>query len=387
MMSSRPRILALFGARVIFGAERENIESLAALREQGCEVLCLVRHEDWNDQIPAALGARGLAWRKVPYIDGWLPGWRMRIMLRNPIAFIVGNWLFLSIARKFRPTHVHAFNPFYILNFLAALVLMRTPLIYRAGEKPVIHRWVWRMLWRFVIARTCCFVPVSSFIAGELKATGVKAERIDVIHGVPSKRLATAMLSAMPPPEDLMRDIVFVGQITEAKGPHLLVEAFRSVVEYNPQARLLIAGRISEWSGDEWARDLRDRVVHDPALCSRVIFLGFVENVPELLRGREVLVAPSLVEEGLPLVVMEAKAAGIPSIVFPSGGLPEMIQHDVDGFVCRDKSIGALVEALRSYLDDPSVAVRHGAAARVSLERLGVPQFASRWLAVYERTT
>jgi glycosyltransferase involved in cell wall biosynthesis len=117
-----------------------------------------------------------------------------------------------------------------------------------------------------------------------------------------------------------------------------------------------------------------------------VVFLGFVENVPDLLRSREVLVAPSLVEEGLPLVVMEAKAAGIPSIVFPSGGLPEMIQHGVDGFVCRDKSIGVLVEALKSYLDDPSLATRHGVAARSSLDRLGVPQYASRWLAVYEKT-
>ena len=386
-MSSRPRILVLFGAQVIFGAERENIESLAALREQGCEILCLVRHEDWNDHVPAALDARGLAWQKVPYIDGWLPGWRMRIMLRNPVAFIVGNWRFLKIARKFRPTHIHAFNPLYILSFLAALMLTRTPMIYRAGEKPVIHRWVWRMLWRFVVARTCCFVSVSSFIAGTLKATGVKAERIEVIHGVPSKRLGNDVLSAIPPPDSAMRDIVFVGQITEAKGPHLLVRAFRSVAESNAQARLLIAGRISEWSGDEWARDLRDSVVRDPTLRSRVMFLGFVENVPDLLRSREVLVAPSLVEEGLPLVVMEAKAAGIPSIVFPSGGLPEIIQHGVDGIICRDKSIGALIEALKSYLDDPSVAVRHGAAARVSLDCLGVRQFAGRWLAVYERTT
>jgi glycosyltransferase involved in cell wall biosynthesis len=379
--------MALFGARVIFGAERENIESLAALREQGCEVLCLVRNEDWNEHVLAALDARGLAWRKVPYIDGWLPGWRMRTILRNPVVFIVGNWRFLKIAQKFRPTHIHAFNSFYILSFLAALVLMRTPMIYRAGEKPVIHRWIWRMLWRFVIARTACFVPVSSFIAGELKATGVKAEQIEVIHGIPPKRLGKEVLSAMPPPDGAMRDIVFVGQVIQAKGPHLLVRAFRSVAESNAQARLLIAGRISEWSGDKWARDLRDSVVDDPALRSRVFFLGFVENVPDLLRGREVLVAPSVVEEGLGLVVMEAKAAGIPSIVFPSGGLSELIQDGVDGFVCRDKSVGTLVDALKSYLLDPSVAMRHGAAARVSLDRLGVPQFASRWLAVYERTT
>lgn len=385
-MSSRPRIMALFGARVILGAERENIESLAALRQQGCEVLCLVRHEDWNDHVPAALHARGLAWRKVPYVDGWLPGWRMRIMLRNPIVFIVGNWRFLRIAREFRPTHIHAFNSLHILSFLGALMLIGTPMVYRAGERPVVHRWVWRVLWRAVIARTCCFVPVSSFLADALMATGVKARRIEVIHGVPPKRVRNDVESAIPACYGDMRDIVFVGQIIERKGVHLLVRAFRSVVEANPQARLLIAGRISEWSGDKWARDLRDSVAHDPALRSRVIFLGFVENIPEFLRGRELLVAPSLVEEGLGLVVMEAKAAGIPSIVFPSGGLPEMIQHEIDGFVCRDKTIEALVDALNYYLLDPSIAIRQGVAARLSLDRLGVSRFATNWLAVYERT-
>lgn len=325
LMNSQPRILVLFGARVIFGAERENIETLAALREQGCDVLCLVRHEAWNDHVPAALAARGLMWRKVPYIDGWLPGWRIRTVLRNPVAFIVGNWRFLKIARDFRPTHIHAFNAFYILNFLPALVLVQVPMIYRAGEKPTMHRWEWRMLWRFVVARTRRFVPVSNFIANELKATGVTAERIEVIHGVPPNRVKNEVLSAIPPPDGSMHDIVFIGQISESKGVHLLIQAFQSVAKSHAQARLLIAGRISEWSGDKWARDLRKIVAHDPILRSRVIFLGFVENVPELLRGRAVLVVPSLVEEGFPLVVMEAKAAGVPSIVFPSGGLPEAI--------------------------------------------------------------
>lgn len=385
-MSDRPRILALFGPRVLFGAERENIEALAALREQGCNVLCLVRHEDWNDQIPAALAARGLAWRKVPYIDGLLPGWRIRVMLRNPVAFIVGNWRFLKIAREFRPTHIHAFVAFYTLSFLPALVLVRAPMIYRAGEKPILHRWVWRMLWRFVVARTYRFVPVSNFIANELKATGAMAERIEVIHGIPPKRIRNEVPSVAPPPDGLMRDIVFIGQITKSKGIHLLIQAFRNVVKCNVQARLLIAGRISEWSGDKWARDLRDGVAKDSKLKSRVFFLGFVEDVPGLLEGREVLVAPSLVEEGLPLVVLEAKTAGIPSIVFPSGGLPELIEHGIDGYICRDKSIEALTEGLSLYLTNSSLAQCQGAAARGSLKRLGIDKYASRWLAVYEKT-
>src|ERR1700684_2516601 len=79
-MPSRPRILALFGARVIFGAERENIESLVARRERGCEVLCLVRDEEWNRAIPEALAAHGLTCAPIPYIDGWLSGWRLHIL-------------------------------------------------------------------------------------------------------------------------------------------------------------------------------------------------------------------------------------------------------------------------------------------------------------------
>lgn len=101
-MTDRPRILALFGARVIFGSERGNIESLAALRDKGCEVLCVVRDESWNDHIPATLAERGLASAKVPFIDGWLAGWRLWILARNPIAFIQGNWRLLRIAREFK---------------------------------------------------------------------------------------------------------------------------------------------------------------------------------------------------------------------------------------------------------------------------------------------
>jgi glycosyltransferase involved in cell wall biosynthesis len=381
-MIARPRILALFGTRVIFGAERENIEVLAALREKGCDVLCLVRHEPWNDHIPAALETRGLAWRKVPYIDGWLRGWRLWVMFRNPVAFVVGNWRFLQINRELRPTHIHVLSSFHVLSFLPALLIVRTPVIYRAGEAPIQHRLFWRLLWRFVVARTSKFIAVSYFIARVLEMAGVQAESIEVIYGIPPKRV---VIEAQPLiPDGLTRDIVFVGQIIESKGPHLLVQAFRTLTDSYPRARLLIVGRISEWQGDDWARDLRNHVAQDPVLSSRVVFTGFVENVPALLRGREVLVAPTITEEPLGLVVMEAKAAAIPSIVFPSGGLPEMIEHGVDGFVCSNKSVEALAETLTLYLEDSSLAARHGAAALRSLDRFGAREFADRWLAVYE---
>jgi glycosyltransferase involved in cell wall biosynthesis len=371
----------LFGARVIFGAERENIEVLAALNDQGCEVLCLVRHESWNDHIPAALASRGLAWRKVPYLDGRVPGWRLRTILRNPWAFLVANWSFLRIWGEFRPTHIHTFHPHYVLSFLPSLAVIPTPLVYRAGDIPIQHHWIWRWVWRFVIARAKRFVAVSNFIARELVMTGVHSEKIQVIYGLPPRRLnsPSAMITS-----ERSRDIIFVGQIIEGKGPHLLVQAFRRLAGTHSEARLLIIGRISEWCGDDWARRLRASIEEDPVLSSRIIFLGFIDDVPSLLRGRVVLVAPSLIEEALGLVVMEAKEASIPSIVFPSGGLPELIEHGVDGLVCHDKSVDALADALRIYLENPSLSYRHGSAALRSLRRFGVFEFGRRWLAVYE---
>ncbi|MBS1834782.1 MAG: glycosyltransferase family 4 protein [Acidobacteria bacterium] len=380
-------MLSLFGARVIFGAERENIEVLSALREKGIEVLCLVRHEEWNREIWQALESRGLTLARVQYIDGWLPGWRLWILLRNPIAFLVGNIQFLRHAWRFRPTHLHAFNNLYVLSFLPALLLVRQPVIYRCGDKPVAHRMMWRLLWRVIVRRSARFLAVSRFIAEELVSSGAPRERVEILYPRPPRRKASV---AHEYPRRAASDrefhIVFVGQITEVKGPHLLVEAFRRVAPTFPRVRLTIAGRISDWRGDDWARRLRDDVYAHKSEAERISFPGFIEDVAGLLSGCDLLVAPSLIEEALGLVVLEAKEAGIPAVVFPSGGLPEMIDHGLDGWVCPEKSVDALVDALLFYLSKPGEAARQGTAALESLGKFGAADFADRcirahWLA------
>jgi glycosyltransferase involved in cell wall biosynthesis len=72
--------------------------------------------------------------------------------------------------------------------------------------------------------------------------------------------------------------------------------------------------------------------------------------------------------------------------VFPSGGLPEMVEQGIDGFICRDKSVESLAEALNLYLTDPSLTLRQGSAAKKSLFRLGSEKFADNWLAVHKRS-
>lgn len=377
-----PRILVLFGSVAFFGAERGNLEALMALKSQGAEILCLICDEEWSKDVPAALDARGLTWRKVPYIQlGRGAGW-YSLLFRNSYRFILSNWAFMRAWWSFRPTHVHAYGEPYVANFMPALMLVRTPLVYRAGDEPTLHNWVRRMIWRFVVRRTKSFVAISNFVASALQRNGVFRDRINIIYNAPTTRLGLSDF-----PADLYQAgsiAVYLGQICEHKGVHLLVAAFTRLLGEFPDAHLVIAGRIHPtWEGDAWGRGLKSQVLNDPSVTNRVHFLGSIEDVPALLNRCSFLVVPSLFAEPLGNVVMEAKQAGRPAIGFPRGGIPELIEHGVDGLVCPEPTAEALTNALRTYLAAPDLALTHGAAARASLVRLGIPQFGQKWRDVY----
>ena len=383
-MTDKPRILALFGSAILFGQERGNMEALCALRDLGGKVLCLIRDEQWNTVVPPGLDAVKLDWRKVPYIEQKLPG-RMRwFLFRNPIAFLKANWTFLRIAFQFKPTHVHAFNLLYTLNFWLALSVTRIPLVFRAGDTPVRHNWFWRWLWRQTVRRATTFVANSQFLAKELVNSGVPSEKISVIYGVPPRRGDIAQ-SFSPPKNCSNTDIVFayIGRITAEKGVDVLIDAFRSILQTAPAVRLLIAGRISDWQGDAWARALKARTLEAPILNDRVAFLGEVEDVPGLLKFSSVHVCPTIGEESFANVVLEAKSAKRASIVFPSGGLPEMVSNGVDGMICAEKTSASLAKAMRYYVDHSEFVRCHGIAAGRSLDRLGINRFQEKWASVY----
>ena len=119
-------------------------------------------------------------------------------------------------------------------------------------------------------------------------------------------------------------------------------------------------------------------------------FLGYVEDVESVLRLADVHAAPSVCEDAAPLVVLEAKRAGVPSVVFPAGGLPEFVRTPgLDGVVCASRTVPALVDGLRYFLQmDAATLEASGAAARASLADLGgtPKQFAAAWRRIYDET-
>lgn len=377
-----PRILVLFGSAVVFGAERGNVEALRALKDQGAEILCLVRDESWSAVTPVFLDASGLRWQKAPYVlfGRGIPLWSL--LVEQPVRFIRANIAFLRVIRAFRPTHIHAYGQPFVANFALGLACVRVPLIYRAGDAPVLHNWIWRLTWGIVRKRATRIVANSLFVARSLAAAGINPKIIKLIYNAPPTRTPDFDHRAEPPLPTGARIVAYVGQIAEHKGPHVLIEAFERIADRYPNVFLALAGRISDWSGDAWGRALREKA-QNSKFFDRISFLGQIESVPLLLAQSEFLVVPSLFDDPAPNVVMEAKEASRPVIGFARGGIPELIQHGVDGLLCDETTAAALEKALDVYLSDRELVTSHGAASRRSLERLEVSQFKMKWSEAY----
>jgi glycosyltransferase involved in cell wall biosynthesis len=115
-----------------------------------------------------------------------------------------------------------------------------------------------------------------------------------------------------------------------------------------------------------------------------VEFLGWRQDVPALLASAGIHCCPSRPEmgEGLPLVCVEAKRAGLPSVAFPVGPFPELIAHREDGWVCNEVSAAALATGIEYFLVDPARLERAGRSARSSADRFSREVFEASWWTV-----
>jgi glycosyltransferase involved in cell wall biosynthesis len=162
------------------------------------------------------------------------------------------------------------------------------------------------------------------------------------------------------------QDILYAGVLIPRKGVHHLVGAFAYIAKDYPQARLSIVG------GEEdraYSNDLRDQA-RALGLDGRVHFIGEVSQA-ELavwMRRACVFVLPSL-SEGLGRVVVEAMATGTPVIGSSVGGIQEMVENGLTGFLIPPTNEMALAERLRWILEHPNEACRMGYNARTFAQR------------------
>lgn len=185
-----------------------------------------------------------------------------------------------------------------------------------------------------------------------LDTVGLDADRVVIAHNA-----VPPSTSASPASERQVCQVLFVGTLIARKGLSDLLEALA-----NPRVRALAWHLQIVGEGDQgpW-RDAAER----HGLADRVDFAGWVssEGVHSLLDECDFLVLPSL-NEGLPMVIIEAMAHARPVIATSVGSVCDAVQDGVTGFVVPPSTPEALAAALERMILDSELRLKFGAAAQ-----------------------
>lgn len=142
-----------------------------------------------------------------------------------------------------------------------------------------------------------------------------------------------------------------VGRLSEEKGQIYLLKAFKGVLENGfPEANLIIVG-------DGKIKEGLKNYVSVNNLGSKVFFLGTVKDTPEILSILDIFTLPSL-KEGLGLSLIEAMAAGIPSVATLVGGIPDLIKNNESGILVSAEDETALCDGILKLLKNKDLAAK-----------------------------
>ena len=151
--------------------------------------------------------------------------------------------------------------------------------------------------------------------------------------------------------------IGFVGQLDERKGIRYLLEAFSIVHRTIPETYLLMVGK----------GQLESFIREEARKEGNVVIAGFRDDVNEIMQTVDILALPSL-WEGFGIVLIEAMAAGKPVVATDVSSMPEIVQHNKNGFLVPSEDSESLAGALLKLLDDKSLAFQMGRAGRKIIE-------------------
>ncbi|NQT30475.1 MAG: glycosyltransferase family 4 protein, partial [Candidatus Saganbacteria bacterium] len=289
--------------------------------------------------------------------------------------------------------NMHYFSRYHVRTLEHYAITHKIPLILTAHN-------VWKD--KLFLDLTCKvawdkIISISHYISRELMAVGIPEKQIETIHhGIDSKKFSPGKVS-----EKTLKDhpllkgkkkIIFnPARMGLAKGCDITIEAFRLVKDAFPDAFLLMSGsgNIIDW-GLSQNKDIA-------FFMSLIKHLGLQDSVyintfsidkemPDLYRLAKVIVYPSSVEEPFGLAMLEAMASAKPIIVTDSGGMPEIIENDVAGYVVPKSNHLALAEKIIELLACDKLSERLGNKGRELLEKKYTKKiYAERVYETYEK--
>jgi sugar transferase (PEP-CTERM/EpsH1 system associated) len=284
-----------------------------------------------------------------------------------------------ALFRELRPDVVHTHNSAPLTYAVPAARLARVPCTVhtRHGHIPYTKNALRlaRLGTRFVDHFVAVAKDTAEIAAREERP---KKNRLTVIeNGIPLGKFTPSMeaRNAIRDELGIPRDafvVGTVGRLVEEKDYPLLVRALSPIVGEN--VRLVFVGEGNERAAIE--------NTIEPAQRAFIELTGARSDVPRLLASFDVF-ALSSKNEGLPLVIPEAMASGLPIVATTVGGIPDIVPPDT-GILVPPKEPDALRAAIRRLHADPTTRKKMGEAARTyALARFDENVMLDRYLALY----
>lgn len=392
-MAAPPRRILLANHSLSMGgAERQIVNTLRGLKTRGFADLALAceRRQDYGTDDPFG---RILEREKIPILelaglplaDAGLPSSEgLPHSLGDDVVFWAG------LLRAHRPAVLHAWQDATAVKAGLAAAFVGVPRIVLALRNRAPWRFGYWLPWMRPVLRALArlqnVVLTNNSRAGAsdyARWLDLPAERIQVVYNAlapealaPAARDAVATFRAGFGIPEAAPVIGSIFRFYPEKNPALWIAVAAAVAARKPEARFLLVG-------DGPLMSAMQEAARRAGIADRVSFAGETGDPRTALAAMQVFLLTSR-EEGLPNVVIEAQAQGVPVVTTHVGGAPEAIDDGRSGFAAPSRDAGFLAQAVLRALQDRDWAEAAAKRAReCAAERFGMELMLNRTLRLY----
>ncbi len=255
--------------------------------------------------------------------------------------------------------HAHGFAVYGQAFFGAKTQLF----VSRRVDFPVAQSWLSKFKYNYPGVKR--YLAVSDAIASILKASIRFPERVFTVHSANDpQRFIAAPSGKLRSEFPALKDHFWVGNIAALVGhkdQKTFLHTAAHLLEQSDHYQFFIAGK------GELEAELKE-LAQQLGIANKVEFLGFREDVPEIMKDLDCFLFTSEME-GLGTSVLDAFAAKVPVVATRAGGIPEMVEHEKTGLLADCKDAKALAEAVQKIEMDPNLSQQliDRASAKLSL--------------------
>lgn len=268
-------------------------------------------------------------------------------------------------------------NTIGVLPGALAARITRRPHLWHIHEIIVTPKWLARALANFTYLFSTKLVCISAAVATELQRGQLRKR---VKHVVVHNSIDASLYPSVPEPGVRVKFtsdpetvlIALVGRIHFWKGQDYFLDVLHLLNSMGyPKFLVLFVG--STYAGYEHLESELKRKAQILGLESRVVFCGYRHDVPQLLSAVDIVVVPSMLPEPFGLVALEAMAAAKPVVAHAHGGLVEMIEDGVTGYLVPVGQPRVMAEKIILLAQNPELRAKMGQRGRQRVLELFSP--------------